>query len=200
MKSRYVSIAIILLFTVFMMMACGNRDKGPAELAIKAAEDAVNAAKKEAAKFVPDQVSTIESTLASAKDKLAKGQYKEALTEAQVIIGMAKEAALAAKAKKDEFTKTWAELSEGLPKMVEAVQNRVDTLSRATKLPAALTAEKFAEAKTGLAAVKEDWAKAQESFTAGNLANAVSVATSVKDKAVKAMEALGMPVPEAAKP
>jgi hypothetical protein len=62
-----------------------------------------------------------------------------------------------------------------------------------------MTAEKLAEVKSGLAAVKEDWAKAQESFKSGNMADAISVATTVKEKAVKAMEALGMTVPQAAK-
>jgi len=97
------------------------------------------------------------------------------------------------------LTQKWAELSQGLPKMVEAIQRRVDILSKAKKLPASLTAEKFEEAKTSLAAAKEDWTRAQESFKSGSLADAISVATSVKEKAVNAMEALGLPVPEAAK-
>ena len=76
--------------------------------------------------------------------------------------------------------------------MVAAVQSRVDMLSKSKKLPANLTAEKFDGAKSGLAAAKEEWTKALESFKAGNLAEAVSSAKSVKDKAVAAMEALGM--------
>ena len=49
--------------------------------------------------------------------------------------------------------------------------------------------------KSGLEGAKEEWAKAQESFKAGNLAEAISVANSVKEKATKAMETLGLPVP-----
>jgi hypothetical protein len=199
MKRRYLSIAVILLFTVFMILACGSKDKGPAELAIKAAEEAINVAKTEAAKIVPDEVAALESALASAKDKIAKKDYKAALAEAQGLADKAKAAVESAKTKKDELTKNWTDLSAGLPKMVNAIQSRVDILSKAKKLPAALTAEKFEEVKTGLTAAKEDWAKAQESFKAGSLAEAITAATSVKEKAAKAMEALGMPVPGAAK-
>ena len=197
MKKIFVSIVAILFVTV-MFAACAD-EKGPAELAMKAAEQAVNTVKAEAVKFVPDQAAALESALASAKDKLAKGEYKAALTEAQSLAGKAKDVLAAAKAKKDELTKQWTELSQGLPQMVEAIQNKVDVLAQAKKLPADMTAEKLAEAKTGLEAVKADWAKAQESFKSGNIADAISVANTVKEKAVKAMDTLGISAPGPAK-
>jgi hypothetical protein len=89
----------------------------------------------------------------------------------------------------------WATLSAGVPKMVDALQSRVDILSQSKKLPTSITAEKFAEVKSALASAKDEWNKAQESFKAGKVNDAVAVGTSVKDKLVKAMEALGMAVP-----
>jgi len=198
MKRKILSLAITLLLGSVMFIGCAS-DKGPAEQAVKAAEEAINSTKAEAAKYVPDQVKSLESALAAVKDKFAKGEYKAAISEAQALAGKAKGVVDAAKAKKEELTKTWTNLNEGLPKMVEAIQSRVDILSQSKKLPANLTAEKFAEAKTGLAAAKEEWAKALENFKAGNYADAVSVANSVKEKAVKAMETLGLPVPAGAK-
>ena len=198
MKRNLISLAIILLASTVMLSACAS-DKGPAEVAIKAAEEAVNAVKGEAAKYVPDQVKSLEGALAAVKDKFAKEDYKAAIPEATALTAKAKEVAEAAKAKKEELTKSWTDLSGGVPKMVEAVQSRVDMLSKSKKLPANLTAEKFAEAKSALAAAKEEWTKADESFKAGNAAEAVSMANSVKEKAAKAMELLGMPVPAGAK-
>ena len=131
------------------------------------------------------------------KEKFGKGEYKAALAEAQTLTGKAKEVIEAAKAKKEELNKTWTELSGQLPKMVEAVQSRVDILSKSKKLPANLTTEKFEEVKTGLAAAKEEWTKALDGFKEGNIGEAVATATSVKEKAVMAMEALGLPVPGA---
>jgi ADP-ribose pyrophosphatase YjhB (NUDIX family) len=146
MKRIFVSI-VAMLFISVLFMACAD-EKGPAELAMKAAEQAVAATKAEAEKLVPDQVAALESALASAKDKLAKGEFKEALSEAQGLVGKAKDVLAAAQAKKDELTQKWTELSQGLPQMVEAIQGKVDDLSKLKKLPKAITAEKLAEAKS----------------------------------------------------
>jgi DNA repair exonuclease SbcCD ATPase subunit len=198
MKKNIASLMGIVFITAILLIACAG-DKGPAELAIKAAEEAINATKAEAVKIVPDQVKSLESGLAALKDKFTKGEYKVAIEEAKTLAAKAKELPEAVKAKKEELTKKWTDLSQGVPKMVEALQSRVDILSKAKKLPANLTAEKFTEVKTGLAAVKTEWDKAMESFKAGNYADSISMASSVKDKAVKAMETLGMTVPGGAK-
>ena len=197
MKRNTFTLVSALFVTVVILTACAS-DKGPAEQAVKAAEEAVNLVKGEAVKYVPDEVKSLESALAALKDKLAKGEYKAVITEGKALGDKAKEVATAAEAKKDEFTKTWTELSERLPRMVEAIQSRVDILAQSKKLPANLTAEKFEQAKSGLAAAKEEWAKALESFKGGMLTEAIAMANSVKKKAVQTMEILGLPVPSGA--
>jgi len=202
---QIVRMAAAMFFAVALLSACAS-EKGPAEQAIKAAEEAVNQVKAEASKYVPDQVDNLEGALTAAKEKLNKKDYKAALTEAQGLVVKAKEVLAAANAKKDELikkkdelTKSWTNLSAGIPRMVEAIQQRVDILSKSKKLPANLTKETFEEVKSGLSAAKDEWAKAQQSFSSGSLDDAVAMANSVKAKAVKAMETLGLPVPEAAK-
>jgi len=83
----------------------------------------------------------------SLKEQFGKGESKAALTEAQALPGKAKDLTAAATAKKGELTRAWDELSGGLPKMVDAIKSRVDTLSASKKLPATLTKDKFDEAK-----------------------------------------------------
>ena len=197
MKKIIVGLAVVLFVSMSFLMACSG-GKSAAELAIKTAEQAVNATKAEAVKIVPDQVKSLEDTMAAAKEKFVKGEYKAALEEATALAGKAKEVLAAAKAKKEELTKKWTELSQGVPQMVADIQGKVDSLSKVKKLPAILTKEKFEEAKAGLASVKDEWTKAEESFKTGSFADAVSMATSVKDKAVKVMEALGISAPSAA--
>ena len=194
MKRNVLVSGLVLLVGVLMIVACSGQ-KGPAETAIKAAEDALNASRAEAAKYVPDQVKSLEETLAAAKGKFAAKDYKGALADATALVEQAKGLPDAMKAKKEELTAAWKDLSNGLPKMVEAIQSRVTILSKAKKLPNNLTKEGFEEVKSGLASAKEEWTKAQQSFTSGNIAEAVSAAKSVKEKAVKAMETLGLPAP-----
>ena len=84
--------------------------------------------------------------------------------------------------------------------MVDMMQSKVDLLSQAKKLPADLSTEKFAEAKTGLAALKEEWSKALQNFNAGNVADAVSSGKALKDKAIQIMGILGLAMPSAPAP
>jgi hypothetical protein len=184
--------------SIVLVSACA-RGKGPAEIAIKGAEEAITTLKAEAVKYIPDEVRSLEGALAAAKDKFAKGDYKAATSEAQAIVDKAKGLVEVAKSKKEELARIWGTLSAGVPKMLAAVQSRVDILSKSKKLPANVTAEKLAEAKSGLAAAKDEWGKALASSTAGNAADAVSLANAVKGKAAKAMELLELPVPAGAK-
>jgi hypothetical protein len=185
---------MVLMVLVVFAVACGSETK-PAEEAIKAAEAAIDAAKGEAMKYIPDQVKGLEDGLTAAKDAFAKKDYKAALSAAKDLPGKAKDLAAAAEAKKTELTKTWEEMSGGLPKMVEAIQSRVDVLSKSKKLPVNLDKAKLDGVKAGLPEVTQMWDDAQKAFSGGNLADAVSKAQSIKDKAVEMMTTLGMQVP-----
>ena len=189
---------ILCLVALVLLSACAS-DKAPAEQAIKAAEAAVAGVKAEAAKWVPDQAQALDASLASVKDKFAKGDYKAVLTEAPALAGRAKDVAAEAAAKQAALTKSWEEMSAGLPKMVEAVKSRVDILSKSKKLPANVTKEQFEAAKAGLAEATKGWDDATAAFKGGNVADAVAKADAVKQRTVEALQALGMPVPPAAK-
>ena len=190
---------VIMILTATLLAACGSSDKGPAEAAIKAAEEAVNAAKADAMKFVPDQANSLDAALAAVKDKFTKGDYKAALSDAQSLASKAKDVASAASAKKAELTKSWEDMSAGLPRVVDAIKSRVDILSQAKKLSAGMTADKLAEAKSGLAEITQQWTAATEASKGGNLMDAIAKATAVKKKAAEVLTTLNMPVPEALK-
>ena len=172
-------------------LAC-NSGKAPAEAAMKLAEEAVNSAQAEAEKLVPDDMKSLSDDLAAAKDALSKGDYKAALASAQSLQQKATDVMAKAKAKKDELTASWNTMSEGLPKMVDAIKSRVDILSQSKKLPAGLDAATFASAKDGLASATTAWGEAQEAFKAGNLTDAIAKASSIKEKATAIMSSLGM--------
>jgi hypothetical protein len=179
------------------LLAC-SAAKAPAEAAIKVADEALAAVRPEAAKVVPDELKAVEDALAAAKDNFQKGEYQQALTGAQDVAAKVKDLASAAAAKKDELTKGWQDLSGGLPGMVDVISKRVGILSKSKTLPAGLDKEKVESAKAALATVTQTWTEASDAFKAGNLADAVGKAQSVKEKAVEIMHTLGMKVPEAA--
>jgi HEPN domain-containing protein len=195
----------IVLLSVLMIVAAGliltgcSKVKGQAEAALKAAEKAISEVKPEAVKIVPDQLKALEAALNGAKEKFGKGDYKAALSDAQAIPGKVKDMVASLNAKKDELTKTWTNLDQGIPKMMDAIKSRVGILSQSKKLPANLTKEKFEEAKSGLDSALKDWETAKESFKGGMMGEAVAKGNTVKEKAVQILQILGMPVPAAAK-
>lgn len=189
---------ILCLVALVVLSACAS-DKAPAEQAIKAAESAVAGVKAEAAKWVPDQAQALDASLAAVKDKFAKGDYKAVLAEAPALATRASAVAAAATAKKAELANSWEAMSAGLPQMVEAVRSRIDILSKSKKLPANVTKEKFEAAKAGLAEATKGWDDATAAYKGGNVTDAMAKADTVKKKTVEALEALGMPVPPAAK-
>jgi len=195
--SKKLIFSIVALACCFVLVSCSTA-KAPAEAAIKAADEALNSVRADAAVYVPDQLKGVEDALASAKDSFQKGEYQQALTGAKDLAANANDLAAAVTAKKDELTKSWQDMGSGLPGMVQAIQSRVDMLSKSRRLPAGLTKESFESAKASLATVTQTWTEASNAFQGGNLLDAVDKGKAVKDKAIEIMNTLGMQVPEAA--
>lgn len=193
--SNKLMIAILALVCAFGLAACS---KAPAETALKAADAALEGVRADASVYVPDQLQPVEDSLAAAKQSFEAGDYKQALAAAKDLPAKAQELAAAVTAKKDELTKSWESMSGGLPAMVEAIQSRVDILSKSRRLPAGLDKATFENAKASLDTAKQSWSEATAAFGGGNLMDAVSKATAVKEKAAEIMAALGMQVPQAA--
>lgn len=193
---RILSVAAAVLVAV-ALGACSS-GKAPAEQAIKTAEEALNASKAEAMKYVPDQVKSVEDALKAAKDTFAKGDYAGATTAATGVAAKAKDLAAAAAAKKAELTKGWEELSAGMPKTIADIQSRIDTLSKSKKLPKGMDKAKLASAKSGLVEISGSWDEAIKAFQAGSLADALAKGKVAKEKAAGVMSTLGMSPPPAA--
>ena len=193
MLKRWMVPALVVL-TCGLLVACGQ-EKKMAEAAVKTAEDAVNAAGPDVAKFAADQWKAVTDALTAAKDSLAKGDYKGALAGANDIAQKVKDAAAAASAKKDELTKTWNDAYAALPQAMESVKGKLDSLTSMKKLPAGMDKAKLEDAKSGLAAANKSWADAVDAFKAGNLTDAVAKAGAAKEKATALLQSLGVSAP-----
>ena len=195
--SKRLMFTVLALAFCFTLISC-NTAKAPADAAIKAADAALAGVKTDAAVYVPDQLKAVEDALASAKANFQKGEYTQALADAKDLAGKAKDLATAISAKKDELTKSWQDMSAGLPGMVSAIQSRINILAKSRKLPAGLDKEKFESAKTSLAGITQTLTEATDAFKSGNVMDAVNKATTVKEKAAEIMAAIGMKLPAAA--
>lgn len=191
---RRILISLVLVAAVAVLTtACSQ--KGPAEEALKAADAAVTAAKGSVEKFVPDQWKALNDALKDAKDKFAKGDYPAALTAAQAIPGKATEATNAAKARKEEFTKTWTELEGGLAGAVKAAEEKVASVSAMKKLPKGLDKAKLEAAQAGLAEAKKGSEEASAAAKAGDVMAAIEKGKAAKQKAGEVVASLQVAAP-----
>lgn len=189
MKKTFALAACALLAA--SLFACSS-DKGPADAAIKAAEQAIQAVADDAGKYVPEKLKETQDALAAAKEKFGKGEYKEALAAGTELANKATELAKATAAKKEELTKAWEHLAASLPQTVASLTAKIEELGKAKKLPKGLDAEKVTQAKEGLASLTASWNDASAAFAAGNLSEAMGKAAGLNEKGNELLALLGV--------
>jgi hypothetical protein len=196
MKKQFVWLLAAML--TVLVVGCANQ-KGPAQQAIAGAESALAAVRDTAQKYVPDQLQAVDAQIASAKDAFAKGDYKAVLAAAPAITTAISSLSDAAQAKEadaqaamSKAKDAWTSISTDTPKMVDAIQSRVDILSKSHHLPANVSKDALAGAKSGLDSLKSTWSDAQSAAASGDYTTALSKAQAVKDKAAEIMHSLGM--------
>ena len=195
---RIAKMFVALTATALALAACANH-KEPAEKAIAQVESALAEIRADAEKYAPEELKGLDESVATLKRGFGNKRYSEVLT-AQPSVASAvtalKETVAKAKADSEEILAAaqaeWTELSANVPPLVDAIQGRVDTLSKSRKLPKDVDKATFETIKTDFEAVKTDWASATQEFTAGAAADAVRKGRAARAKAEEIQARLGM--------
>lgn len=189
---------LAVLVTALMLGAC-NSAKGPAEAALASAESTFAAIHDTAQKYAPEQMGGVEAQLQSMKDAYVRGDYKAVAEAAPALTAALAKLKDAATARKEEMEaalakakEEWPSTSTAVPKMVDAIQARLDSLGKSAHLPKGVSKDSVAAARTGLATMKTDWEAATSAATSGDFAGAMAKAQVVRDEATKIMQSLGM--------
>jgi hypothetical protein len=185
---------VALAAATLLATGCAQQ-KNDATKALTSIETEVNGMKAEAEKYAPVAYEGVQSTLTMLKDSLAKGEYKEVLAGTPKLQDAVDSLAVAIVSGKEQFTAAtaeWNTLNEDVPKMVSAIQSRVDTLSKSKKLPKEVSKDAFEAAKTGLDSMKSMWNEATAAFNDGKPQEARDKAQEVKAKGVEVMQQLGV--------
>jgi hypothetical protein len=83
-------------------------------------------------------------------------------------------------------------MSAEVPKMVDALSAKVDSLSKSHHLPKGVTKDNVAAAKSGVDGLKSEWSDASNAAGSGDFTTAMSKAQEVKDKAAAIMKSIGL--------
>src|SRR5262245_2079491 len=187
-----------LLFLVVLALvasACTNY-KEPAQQAIGQAETALHAIAVDAQKYLPDKYKEVQESIDAAKASFEKNDYKNALAQVKdlpaKVAALATEVTAAKQSAIAALTDQWNSMSADLPNMVNAIQTRVEMLSKSKKLPKNIDQATFDAAKTGLDDLKSTWNSASQSFNSGNVEDAVAKAKQVQQNGTEIMAQLGM--------
>lgn len=185
---------VALAATTVLFTGCA-RDEEPARQALAQAEASLSEVRVDAAKFAPEELQSAEARLTKVKQDLAKEEYKDVLggaTQLTKEAAMLKEVVVSKQTQAVAATHEWEALSEEVPKMVQAIESRVDTLSGSKKLPQDVNKEAFEAAKATLASMKSLWAEASAAFDSGNAIVAADKARMAQAKGEEAIDQLGM--------
>ena len=192
------SIWLLAALSAVLLFGC-NTQKGPAEQAVAGAQAALNTVRDDAQKYAPEQLGGVEAKLSDMKGSFEKGDYAGVLAAAPAVTAAITGLKDAAAAKKNEAVAAlakakddWGPASAAVPKMVDDLAKRVETLSKSKKLPKGVTKEAVAAAKTGLDSLKSTWADASNAASSGDFTTAMAKADAVKSKAAEMMKSLGM--------
>lgn len=204
MKLTMRSTFVTALVATLALAGCANQME-PAQKALAEVESTLSTTGADAAKYVPDQLKSVNDKLGELKAAFDKKDYKTVITGAPALLTEAKGLADAAAAKKKEFMEAlngqWTTLSSALPQQVTEIETRLGVLDKARKLPDGITKDTVTNAKAGLEQAKTLWGEATAAFGAGNLEEAVTKANGVKARADELVSVLGIaPAAPAAAP
>ncbi len=177
-----------------LVTGCASKEE-PARQAVASAEASLAEVREDAATYAPEDLKNVEASLATLKEHLAWKDYEDVLARAPQLnteVNALKELVVAQQTQIAAATNEWETLKVEVPKMIEALQKRVDTLSRTRRLPNDLTKEAFEAAKLEFETMKASWAQANGAFTAGNAIEAADTARMILTKGRELSAQLGL--------
>jgi len=187
-------VLVALSASAMLMTGCMSQ-KEPATNAVTQAEAAVAELRVDAAKFAPNELKSTETTLAKMKDDLAKEEYKHVIADVPQFnkdIATLKEILVGRQTQVIAATREWEALNAEVPKAVEEIQVRVDSLTSSPKLPKEVDKHEFEAAKASLETMKTTWTEATAAFSEGNATEAADKGRSVQGKVEEVKDQLGM--------
>ncbi len=193
MRISWISVGVLVGLAV-TGFGCG---KGPAEQALRSADEAIAAVQPDVEKYVPEQFRLLVDEVNAAHADYDKGNYRAALAAAKEIPGRIEEVKAAAAKRKDELTVIWKQMEEGIPATMATLRAKVDEISKTKKMPKGMNSEAFESAKTEVAGLDQRWAEAMQAFQAGQVIEATEAGAQIGTRADELTTAFGI---EPAKP
>jgi hypothetical protein len=191
---KLTNIFMALAASALVMTGCMSQ-KDPASNAVTQAEAAMSDLRVDGAKFAPEELKTTETTLAKMKADLSKEDYKDVIAGVPQFnkeVATLKEVLVGRQTQIIAATREWETLNTEVPKAVQEIQVRVDSLAASPKLPKEVDQHEFEAAKASLETMKTTWTEATAAFSSGNATEAADKAREVQGKVEEVKGQLAM--------
>jgi ASC-1-like (ASCH) protein len=194
MKLRF---ALPALAAIAMLASGCAQQRGPANKALESVEDSLKNVRDDAEKYAPEGLKSVDAQLKNLKQSFDEKHYDNVLAGAPSLQKAVDSLAAAVNSGKEQrrsavaAAKTeWEGLNVEVPKLVDAIQARVDELTKKKHLPFGVSKDEFEGAKAGLESIKTAWADAKSEFSKGDAVEASAKARTVKGMAIEVKEKL----------
>lgn len=188
--TRFAALAALLA----AVAACSQ--KVPAEEAIAAAENALQAVYEDAQKYVPERYVEVKGQLEKARAAFREERYADAIAAVKDVPAQAEQLAKEAVDAKQKaiaaLNADWVRLSGSLPGLLGGIGTRLGELGKMRRLPQGIDRQLLDEANAAHASAQSAWDEAGTAFNAGDLEGAVGKARDVESMAQDLVTRLGM--------
>jgi len=188
-------LAVLLLLPALAGSGCSP--KGATEMAIKATESAYAPVKEKLEGAMPDEAKSIEARIATAKEDMAKGEYKAALEGIKDVPTEIKDLEGKLDAKLAELKTSWDGMEDAVPNAQKTLSEQVEKLGKMKKLPKGTAPAALDQAKSDLAQGEQAWTDAKAAQSGNRLAEAVEKAGEAEKAFGNGMSALGSSMADA---
>jgi hypothetical protein len=191
-----VNIRILLAAAAAAVVLAACSQKDPANEAIEAAANALNAVYEDAQKYVPGRYAEVKGKLDSARKAFDEERYADAIAAVKDVPAeaeaLAKEAATAREKHIAGLNADWARIEGSLPDLLAGIGGRLEELGRMRRLPEGMDRQLLEEAKAAFESAKAAWDEAASQHANGDLEAAVSTAKGAEGMAQDLVGRLGM--------
>jgi chromosome segregation ATPase len=184
--------ALLPLAAAMMIAGCGSRST--AQNVVGQAENALNEVRGDASVAAPNELKQADATLAHMKQNFDQHEYKVVIADVPQFNNQMNAVKTAIETKQNgdlAATQEWTTLNAEVPKAVEEIQAKVDSL-KPNALPKEVTRDELATARTDLETMKATWTEATTAANNGDLVAATEKGRTVQAKAQELKSSLGM--------
>jgi len=184
--------ALLPLAAAMMIAGCGSRST--AQNVVGQAENALNEVRGDASVAAPNELKAADTTLAHMKQNFDQREYKVVIADVPQFNNQMSAVKTAIESKQNgdlAATQEWTTLNTEVPKAVEEIQAKVDSI-KPNALPKDVTKDEFETAKKDLETMKATWSEATTAANNGDLVAATEKGRTVQAKAQELKSSLGM--------